>query len=54
MAVLQNGPDCPSEFYLENADAKLRARMVDPSTLEVVELQGFIHPDILSPISKKN
>lgn len=54
MAVLQDGPDSPSEFYLEKSDTKLRARIINPSTLEIVELQGFIDPDILTPISKKN
>lgn len=53
IAVLQNGPDTPFEFCVEKTDTKLRARFVDPSKLEIIELQGFLDRDILSPLSKK-
>jgi glucan phosphoethanolaminetransferase (alkaline phosphatase superfamily) len=52
MAVLQNGPDTPLEFLLEKPDLKLQARFVDPAKLEIIELQGFLEPDILLPLSK--
>lgn len=50
MAVLQNGPNTPIEFTLEKSDFKLRARFVDPSKLEIIELQGFLEPAILAPL----
>ncbi len=51
--VLQNGPDAPMEFSIEKSDLKLKARFVDPSKLEIIELQGFLEPDIFSPLLKK-
>ncbi len=52
IAVNQNGPDTPLEFLLQKPDLKLRARFVDPSKLEIIELQGFLETDILLPLSK--
>lgn len=52
MAVLQNGPDTPLEFYLEKSDLKLKARFVNPAKLEIIELQGLLQSDILLPLSK--
>lgn len=53
IAVLQNGPDTPLEFFLENPDLKLRARFTNSSKLEILELQGFLEPDIFFPLSKR-
>lgn len=53
ISVKQNGPDIPIEFLLENEDLKLKARFVDPSTLEILELQGYLTPDIFLPLSKR-
>ncbi len=47
IAVLQNGPDTPLEFYLEKPEIKLHARFVDPSKLEIIDLQGPFDPHIL-------
>ncbi len=53
IAVLQNGPDTPFEFVLKKADMSLRARFVDPSRLEIVELDGVLDPDIFLPFSTR-
>lgn len=53
IAVLQNGPDTPIEFSVENSDVKLRALMIDDSKLEIVDLQGFLEPDIFYPLIHK-
>lgn len=50
IAFLQNGPETPIEFFLEKDELKLRARFVDSSKLEIVELQGFLQSDIFSPL----
>ncbi|MBX7066865.1 MAG: sulfatase-like hydrolase/transferase [Parachlamydiales bacterium] len=52
IAVHQNGPDIPLEFFLEKSDLKLKARFVDSSKLEILELQGYLHPDIFLPLSR--
>jgi glucan phosphoethanolaminetransferase (alkaline phosphatase superfamily) len=54
IAVLQNGTENPFEFLLEKSDLKLRARLIHPSQIEILELQGFLKPDILLALSKKN
>jgi hypothetical protein len=51
IAFLQNGPETPVEFFLEKNELKLRARFVDSSKLEIVELQGFLESDIFAPLS---
>lgn len=50
IAVFQNGPDTPLEFALENETCKIRARLQDPQKLEIIELKGFLEPDILFPL----
>lgn len=52
ISVKQNGPDIPIEFLLENEDLTLKARFVDTSKLEILELQGYLTPDIFFPLSK--
>ncbi len=54
IAFMQNGPNAPSEFLLEKQNFKLKARFVDPSKLEIIELQGFLEPDIFSFLTKKS
>ena len=49
IAVQQNGPDTPIEFLIERNQVKLHANFVDPSKLEIVELEGVLEPDIFSP-----
>ncbi len=44
VAVLQNGPDTPLEFSLENPVFSLRARILDSTHLEIVQLQGALDP----------
>ena len=48
----ENGPDIPFEFFLEKPDLSLKARFVNPSKLEILELQGFLDPDIFLPLSR--
>jgi glucan phosphoethanolaminetransferase (alkaline phosphatase superfamily) len=54
IAFLQNGPDTPLEFTLHKEDLKLKARIADANQLDIVELQGFLEPDTLSPLLRKN
>lgn len=54
IVVLQNGPDTPIEFTLQNSELKLHARFLNPSLLDILELQGFLEPDIFSPLFKKS
>lgn len=51
MVVFNNGPYAPTEFLLENSELKLKARFLNPSQLEILELQGSLAPDILLPLS---
>ncbi len=53
IAVHQNGPDTPLEFFLENSDLKLQARFVTPSQIDIIALQGSLDPSILAPLLKK-
>lgn len=53
LAVLQNGPNTPTEFSIQRSDLKLHARIIDPSQLEILELQGSLQPDTLAPLFKK-
>lgn len=50
IAVLQNGPNPPFEFFLEQTDLKVKARFVDRSKLQILELQGSLEPDIFAPL----
>jgi glucan phosphoethanolaminetransferase (alkaline phosphatase superfamily) len=50
LAVLQNGPDTPFEFSIQNSDVKLHARILDTTQIEIVELQGTLKSDIFSPL----
>jgi hypothetical protein len=52
ISVKQNGPDIPIEFLLEGEDLKLKARFEGTSKLEILELQGYLTPDIFNPLSK--
>ncbi len=54
VAVLQNGPDAPREFSIETPDSFLRAQILSPNQLEMVEWQGPITADLLTPLTKKN
>lgn len=53
IAVLQNGPDTPFEFSIQNSEFKAQARFVSPTKLEIIHLQGFLEPAIFSPLLKK-
>jgi glucan phosphoethanolaminetransferase (alkaline phosphatase superfamily) len=53
IAVLQNGPDTPTEFSIQRSDLKLHARVIDPTQIEILELQGMLKPDIFVPLIKK-
>jgi glucan phosphoethanolaminetransferase (alkaline phosphatase superfamily) len=53
VVVQQNGPDIPLEFSLINPHSKLHARIINPWQLEILELQGTLKPDTLSPLVKK-
>lgn len=52
IAVHQNGPDIPFEFFLEQENLKLKARFVNSSKLEILDLQGYLDPDIFLPLSR--
>ncbi|MDE3048197.1 MAG: hypothetical protein KGI83_07635, partial [Verrucomicrobiota bacterium] len=52
IAVQQNGMEAPKEFCLEQSDLKLKARFVNASELEILELQGYLPLDIFLPLSK--
>lgn len=47
IVVQQNGADIPYEFLLEKPDLKLKARFVEPALLEILELEGSLHPNLL-------
>ena len=53
IAVLQNGCNQPFEFSIEKEDLSLHARFINPSSLEIIELQGFLEPDSLGALLKK-
>ncbi len=54
IAVQQNGPDTPFEFFLEKKELKLKARFTSASQLEILDLQGTLDPDIFWPLSKSH
>lgn len=50
IAVLQNGPHPPVEFSLSKPDFFLRARILDRSHLEIIELQGELPDEALKKL----
>jgi len=53
VAVLQNGPDAPTEFTVTQSDLTLRSRLTGPQRLEIIEMQGALQPNTLSPLLEK-
>jgi hypothetical protein len=52
VAVHQNGTHPPDEFSFETETFRLRARVKEPSKLEIIELQGSLETDTLLPLLK--
>jgi glucan phosphoethanolaminetransferase (alkaline phosphatase superfamily) len=48
VAFLHNGKEKPYEFLIRKKHFSLRASMVDPFKLEIIDLKGILHPDQLT------